>query len=59
FGEEIVQRIFQPFVSTKEVGLGLGMNICKSLIEKHKGSTYLASSLEKGAMVVLELPNEQ
>ncbi|HAS6642555.1 TPA: two-component sensor histidine kinase [Vibrio parahaemolyticus] len=59
FGEEIVQRIFQPFVSTKEVGLGLGMNICKSLIEKHKGSIYLASSLEKGAMVVLELPNEQ
>ncbi|MDW2138620.1 ATP-binding protein, partial [Vibrio sp. 2128(2023)] len=55
----IVQRIFQPFVSTKEVGLGLGMNICKSLIEKHKGSIYLASSLEKGAMVVLELPNEQ
>lgn len=40
FGEEIVQRIFQPFVSTKEVGLGLGMNICKSLIEKHKGSIY-------------------
>jgi two-component system phosphoglycerate transport system sensor histidine kinase PgtB len=59
FGEDIVQRIFQPFVSTKEVGLGLGMNICKSLIEKHNGSIYLASSLEKGAMVVLELPNEQ
>ena len=59
FGEEIVPRIFQPFVSTKEVGLGLGMNICKSLIEKHKGNIYLASSLEKGAMVVLELPNEQ
>ncbi|MBR9787404.1 ATP-binding protein [Vibrio sp. J1-1] len=59
FGEEIVQRIFQPFVSTKEVGLGLGMNICKSLIEKHNGSIYLASSLEKGAMVVLELPNEK
>ncbi|MDN3613290.1 ATP-binding protein [Vibrio gallaecicus] len=59
FGEEIVPRIFQPFVSTKEVGLGLGMNICKSLIEKHKGNIYLASSLEKGAMVVLELPNDQ
>ncbi|CAE6942380.1 COG4191 Signal transduction histidine kinase regulating C4-dicarboxylate transport system [Vibrio sp. B1FLJ16] len=59
FGEEIVQRIFQPFVSTKEVGLGLGMNICKSLIERNNGSIYLASSLEKGAMVVLELPNEQ
>lgn len=59
FGEDIVPRIFQPFVSTKEVGLGLGMNICKSLIEKHKGNIYLASSLEKGAMVVLELPNDQ
>ncbi|WP_423840557.1 ATP-binding protein [Vibrio mytili] len=59
FGQAIVQRIFQPFVSTKEVGLGLGMNICKSLIEKHNGSIYLASSLDKGAMVVLELPNAQ
>ncbi len=58
FGEDIVQGIFQPFVSTKEVGLGLGMNICKSLIERHNGSIYLASSLEKGAMVVLELLND-
>ncbi|MCG6442082.1 ATP-binding protein, partial [Vibrio parahaemolyticus] len=43
FAPDIVDRLFTPFTTTKEIGLGLGMNICKSIIEKYNGNIYLAS----------------
>jgi len=58
FAPEVVDKLFTPFTTTKEVGLGLGLNISRSLIEKNHGAIYLASTLERGAMVVLELPYE-
>lgn len=58
FQSEIAQNLFTPFTTTKEVGLGLGLNICKSLIHASSGEIYLASSLNKGAMIVMELQNE-
>ncbi|KJR21358.1 two-component sensor histidine kinase [Vibrio navarrensis] len=54
----IVDKLFTPFTTTKEIGLGLGMNICQSIVKKHKGDIYLASALSGGAMVVLDLPYE-
>jgi two-component system phosphoglycerate transport system sensor histidine kinase PgtB len=57
FDSEIVSTLFTPFTTTKEVGLGLGLNISQSLMEKYSGHIYLASSLEKGALVILELPH--
>ena len=59
FNKDIIDKLFLPFTTTKEVGLGLGLNICRSLIEANGGAIYLASSLDKGAMVVMELPIEQ
>ena len=59
FSPSIINKIFTPFTTTKEVGLGLGMNICQSLIEQNQGSIYLASTIRHGAMIILELPYEQ
>lgn len=59
FDLSIIDKLFMPFTTTKEVGLGLGLNICRSLIEASGGCIYLASNYEKGAMVVMELPSEQ
>lgn len=56
FDTHIVEKLFTPFTTTKEVGLGLGLTISQSLMEKYAGHIYLASSLEKGALVILELP---
>ncbi len=55
---EILNRIFDPFFTTKEVGkgLGLGLSICQSIIEKHKGKIIVESELNKGSMFVLQLP---
>ncbi|MNC60063.1 Phosphoglycerate transport system sensor protein PgtB [compost metagenome] len=46
--------LFTPFTSSKEVGLGLGLTICRSLLARCAGEIGLASALEGGAMVVLE-----
>ncbi|MCE0559331.1 ATP-binding protein [Motilimonas sp. E26] len=58
FDHEVVTQLFIPFTTTKAVGLGLGLSICKSLIEKMHGQIYLGSTLAGGAMVILELPYE-
>ncbi|MGD8170554.1 ATP-binding protein [Vibrio sp. TRT 21S02] len=59
FDDGIVQQLFTPFTTTKEVGLGLGLNICKSIVERYSGHIYLASDIDRGALVILELPYEQ
>jgi signal transduction histidine kinase len=50
------QRIFEPFVSTKETGLGLGLSICKRIVEAHEGEIQAADRPEGGAVVTIRLP---
>ncbi|HGF7190542.1 TPA: ATP-binding protein [Vibrio cholerae] len=59
FEHDVVDKLFTPFTTTKEVGLGLGLSICQSLVEKMQGRIALASDLEKGAMVILELQQDE
>jgi signal transduction histidine kinase len=49
-------RIFDPFVSTKETGLGLGLSICKRIVEAHGGSIDAANAPAGGAVFVVRLP---
>jgi two-component system, NtrC family, sensor histidine kinase HydH len=50
------QRIFEPFVSTKETGLGLGLSICKRIVEAHEGEIQAANRPEGGAVFTVRLP---
>ncbi|MNG18854.1 Phosphoglycerate transport system sensor protein PgtB [compost metagenome] len=54
FAEAMLPRLFIPFTSSKEVGLGLGLTICRSLLARCAGEIWLGSALDGGAMVVLE-----
>ena len=51
-----LKTIFDPFFSTKEAGLGLGLSICCAILESHGGSIYAMNRPEKGATFVVELP---
>jgi two-component system sensor histidine kinase HydH len=49
-------RIFEPFVSTKETGLGLGLSICKRIVEAHEGEIQSADRPGGGAVFTVRLP---
>ncbi|WP_429048849.1 ATP-binding protein [Aeromonas hydrophila] len=54
FSEAILPRLFTPFTTSKEVGLGLGLTICRSLLARCGGEIMLGSALTGGAMVIME-----
>ncbi|HSQ54931.1 MAG TPA: ATP-binding protein [Gemmata sp.] len=50
------ERIFDPFVSTKETGLGLGLSICRRIVEAHGGSISASNGSLGGAVFEVGLP---
>lgn len=51
-----LSRIFVPFYTTKETGTGLGLSVCYSIIENHRGSIAIDSKVEKGTNFLISLP---
>jgi PAS domain S-box-containing protein len=51
-----VERIFQPFYTTKSHGLGMGLAICRSIVSAHHGRIWAESHPERGAIFHVELP---
>ncbi|MEW6600106.1 MAG: ATP-binding protein [Nitrospirota bacterium] len=51
-----ISKIFDPFVTTKEMGIGLGLAISKRIVEDHKGSIKVMSQLSKGTTFTISLP---
>jgi nitrogen fixation negative regulator NifL len=53
---EVVNHIFEPFVTTKEFGLGLGLSICYGIIQKHAGQITIESQPGQGTSFIVWLP---
>ncbi|WP_252183545.1 sensor histidine kinase [Rossellomorea vietnamensis] len=51
--EEALDAIFEPFYTTKDLGTGIGLYICRKLVEKHEGSISCTSSAEETAFTVV------
>jgi len=56
FPEQLMQRAFEPYMTTKPKGTGLGLVIVKKIIEEHGGTVEIANVAPHGARVTLILP---
>jgi signal transduction histidine kinase len=58
-GENDEAKLFQPFYTSKEHGLGLGLTVCASIAQAHGGKITVANHADRGAVAVLSLPSHE
>jgi two-component system sensor kinase FixL len=55
---EVASQLFQPFITTKEKGMGVGLTICQSIIEGHGGRIWAEENKPAGTAFRFQLPLE-
>lgn len=51
-----LERIFDAFYSTKPGGMGMGLSVCRAIVEAHRGKLWATSGVPHGAVFQLTLP---
>ena len=54
----MLERVFESFYTTKPTGLGLGLSICRSIIEAHGGRLWASTNQQRGATFQFTLPGD-
>jgi signal transduction histidine kinase len=54
--KEHVEKLFNSIFTTKAKGMGIGLIICKRLVESHGGSIHVKSEVGKGSVFTVKLP---
>jgi signal transduction histidine kinase len=53
---DALSSIFDPFVTTKRDGLGLGLAICRTIVAEHHGQMWAVNNPDRGATIIVSLP---
>ena len=53
---EVRERVFEPFVSTKPDGIGIGLSICRTIVEAHGGEIAVDTSTNRGTRIRFSVP---
>jgi two-component system sensor histidine kinase DctS len=53
---EMLPHLFEPFQTTKAEGMGMGLNICRSVVEAHRGRLWHEARAEGGCIFHVDLP---
>ena len=56
FPEDLIPKIFEPFVTTKDTGTGLGLTICRQIVQAHHGTITARNRRPHGAEFCIRLP---
>lgn len=59
--EDIINRVFEPFFTTREVGsgMGMGLSICHTIMQAHRGSIRVGNQADGGAVFTITLPQAE
>jgi nitrogen fixation/metabolism regulation signal transduction histidine kinase len=56
--KDVVEKIFESYFSTKDVGTGLGLPIAKKIIEDHGGTIRVESEVQEGTLITIVIPKK-
>jgi len=57
--EENMSKIFQPLFTTKAKGIGMGLAICRKIVEQHGGTIDFESKVGRGTTFIIKLPKKE
>ena len=55
-GPDIRERLFQPFVTSKPAGMGVGLSLCRAIVEAHGGVLWVEDAPSGGAAFRFTVP---
>ncbi len=54
--KHLIEKMFEPLFTTRQIGTGLGLVSCKSIVEKHNGAIDIRTQIGKGTTFIIKLP---